>query len=55
MNLRFLYGQRLDDSARLLRRGSTTAAVIDYASSDEVDPALVTAYVQEAVTRHERR
>jgi hypothetical protein len=55
VNLRFLYGQRLDDPAGLLRAGSTTAAVIDFASADEVDPALVTAYVQEAVASHERR
>ena len=54
VNLRFLYGQRLDDPAGLLRHGSTTAAVIDYASVDEVDPALVTAYVREAAARHER-
>jgi hypothetical protein len=55
VNLRFLYGQRLGDPAGLLRHGSTTAAVIDFASADEVDATLVTAYVQEAVARHERR
>lgn len=54
VNLRFLYGQRLDDPARLLRHGSTTAGVIDYASVDEVDPALVIAYVREAVDKHGR-
>jgi hypothetical protein len=54
VNLRFLYGQRLDDPAGLLRHGSTTAAVIDLVSGDELDPALVTAYVQEAVAKHER-
>jgi hypothetical protein len=54
VNLRFLYGQRLDDPAGLLRRGSTTAAAIDYASPEEVDPAIVTAYVREAVAKHPR-
>lgn len=54
VNLRFLYGQRLDDPAGLLRHGSTTAAVIDYASVDQVDPALVSAYVREAVDKHVR-
>jgi len=52
VNLRFLYGQRLDDPAGLLRAGSTTAAVIDYASADQVDGDLVTAYVREAVANH---
>ena len=54
VNLRFLYGQRLDDPAGLLRHGSTTAGVIDFASADEVDASLVTAYVREAVARHAR-
>jgi hypothetical protein len=54
VNLRFLHGQRLDDPAGLLRHGSTTAAVIDYASPEDVDPAVVTAYVQEAVAKHVR-
>lgn len=52
VNLRFLYGQRLDDPAGLLRSGSTTAAVIDYRHVDKVDPALVMAYVREAVSKH---
>jgi hypothetical protein len=54
VNLRFLYGQRLDDAAGLLRHGSTTAAVIDYVSADQVDAAVVTSYVREAVARHDR-
>lgn len=54
VNLRFLYGQRLSDPAGLLRRGSTTAAVVDYPSADAVEPALVTAYVMEATALHQR-
>jgi hypothetical protein len=54
VNLRFLYGKSLDDPAGLLRHGSTTAAVIDYVSLDQVDGALVTRYVQEAAARHDR-
>lgn len=55
VNLRFLYGQRMADPARLMRPGSTTAGTIDYASVDDIDPALVTAYVREAVAMHPHR
>lgn len=54
VNLRFLHGRQLDDPAGLLRAGSTTAAQIDYVRAEDVDPALVTAYVREAVARHPR-
>jgi hypothetical protein len=55
VNLRFLYGRRMSDPARLMRPGSTTAATIDYPSADDIDPALVTAYVREAVALHPQR
>ena len=55
VNLRFLHGQELDDPAGLLRPGSTTAAQIDYASLDDVDPAVVTAFVREAAQKHPNR
>lgn len=55
VSLRFLYGKRLADAARSLRPGSTTAAFLDYASAGDVDAALVTAYVREAVELHDRR
>ncbi len=54
VNLRFLHGKRLDDPAGILRPGSTTAATADFPSADDVDPALVTAYVREAVEKHPR-
>ena len=54
VNLRFLYGKQLDDPAGLLRPGSTTAATADFASTEDVDAALVTAYVREAVAKHPR-
>ena len=54
VNLRFLHGQQLDDPAGLLRPGSTTAAQIDYARREDVDPAIVTAYVREAAAKHPR-
>lgn len=54
VNLRFLFGDRLDDPAGILRAGTSTASTADFASADEVDPALVTAYVREAVSKHPR-
>jgi hypothetical protein len=54
VSLRFLHGQSLADPSGVLRPGSTTAAFIDYPDGATVDAALVTAYVQEAVARHER-
>ena len=54
VNLRFLYGQRLDDPAGRLRPGSTTAATMDLESVADVDAALITAYVTEAVAKHDR-
>ncbi len=55
VNLRFLYGQELDDPTGLLKPGSTTAAQIDYASVDDVEPAVVTAFVREAAAKHPNR
>jgi hypothetical protein len=55
VNLRFLHGKSLDDAGRLLRPGSTTAGTIDYASAADIDPAVVTAYVREAVAKRPRR
>jgi hypothetical protein len=55
VNLRFLYGQRMADPAGLMRPGSTTAGTIDYGSADDIDPELVTTYVQEAVSQHPNR
>jgi len=54
VNLRFLFRDRITDSAGLLRAGSTTAGTIDYRSVGEVDAAMVTAYVKEAAARHVR-
>ena len=54
INLRFLFGQQLDDPAGLLRPGSTTAATIDFRSAADIDAAVVTAYVREAAARHPR-
>jgi len=52
VNLRFLYGSDLDDPARILRVGTSTAAQTDYRSIDDVDAELVTDYVREAVDKH---
>jgi hypothetical protein len=55
VNLRFLYGQRMADPAGLMRAGSTTAGTIDFVAVTDIDPALVTAYVSEAVALHPHR
>jgi len=55
VNLRFLYGADLDDPARILRAGSTTAAQADFTDVDMVDAAVVRAYVREAVDKHPNR
>jgi hypothetical protein len=55
VNLRFLYGQQLDDPSGRMRPGSTTAGTIDYASEADIDPATVTALVRQAVERHPGR
>jgi hypothetical protein len=54
VSLRFLFGQALADPAGVLRPGSTTAAFMDVTSTEQVDAELVTAYVREAVAKHER-
>lgn len=54
VSLRFLLGRSLDDPAGILRPGSTTAAFIDWVPGEPVDASLVTAYVEEAVAKHER-
>ena len=53
INLRFLFGQQLDDPPGLLRP-FTPAATIDYTSAEDIDPEVVTAYVREAAAKHPR-
>lgn len=53
VQLRFLHGTSMADPAGLLRAGTSTLKTIDYASIDGVDPAIATAYVKEAVARHD--
>lgn len=48
VNLRFLYGVLLSDSAGVLRAGSSILKTMDFASLDGFDPKLATAYVTEA-------
>jgi hypothetical protein len=52
VNLRFLYAADLEDSAGILRIGTSTAGQADFAKTAEVDVELVTAYVREAVEKH---
>lgn len=53
VNVRFLWGVLLDDPAHLLRAGTSHLMTLDFASADEFDPALVTAYVKEAVEKYD--
>ena len=46
--VRFLYGVMLDDPKSVLRSGSSTLMTIDFATPDDVDAELVTAYVEQA-------
>jgi hypothetical protein len=55
VNLRFLYGTELDDPAAILRAGTSTASQADFTAAEDVDAALVTAYVREAVEKHPKR
>ncbi|MET1232945.1 MAG: DUF1801 domain-containing protein [Candidatus Limnocylindrales bacterium] len=50
--LRFLYGTWLEDPRGLLRAGSSTLMTLDYAALEDVDAALVTDYVREAVSKY---
>ena len=52
VNLRFLHGTSMADPAGLMRPGTSTLKTIDYRTPDEVDPAIVTAYVREALSLH---
>ncbi len=53
VTLRFLWGNLLEDKAKLLRAGSTTIGNLDYASLEQVDVAVVEAYVREAVAKYD--
>ncbi len=55
VNLRFLFGTELDDPAGILRAGTSTASQADFASVEDVDPELVTAYVRAAADKHPNR
>ncbi|MEX1297240.1 MAG: DUF1801 domain-containing protein [Candidatus Limnocylindrales bacterium] len=52
VNLRFLYATDLGDPAGILRIGTSTAGQADFVNAGDVDVALVTAYVREAVEMH---
>jgi hypothetical protein len=49
VHLRFLFGTSMPDPRGILRGGTSTLMSIDYASLDEVDPAVATAYVHDAL------
>ena len=53
VNLRFLYGVLLSDSAHVLRAGSSILKTIDFTAPEDFDPKLVTNYVTEAVGLYE--
>ena len=55
VNLRFLHATDLDDPAGILRLGTSTAGQADFATADELDLELVTAYVREAAEKHPNR
>lgn len=52
VNLRFLYGTRLDAGQGVLRPGSSHLATLDLAPGAPLDVDLVTRLVREAVERH---
>lgn len=49
--LRFLYGVLLDDPKGVLRAGTGQLTTIDFRPDGEVDPQLVTDYVNEALAK----
>jgi hypothetical protein len=49
VHLRFLFGTRMPDPRGILRGGTSTLMSIDYASVDDVDPAVASAYVKHAL------
>lgn len=51
--LRFLYGVLLDDPRGVLRAGSSVLKTWDVGFDEVVDPAVVGAYVAEAVARYD--
>jgi hypothetical protein len=52
VNLRLLYGTRLEAGAGVLRPGSSHLATLDLVAGPPVDAGLVTQLVREAVDRH---
>jgi hypothetical protein len=52
VNLRFLYGTRLDAGAGVLRSGTSHLATLDLLPDAPLDADLVTRLVREAVARH---
>jgi len=52
VNLRFLYGTRLESGAGILRPGSSHLANLDLAPGVPLDADLVASLVREAVARH---
>jgi hypothetical protein len=51
LHVRFLYGVLLDDPRGMLRAGSSILTTLDFASPEEIDGPLVTAFVVDAVAR----
>jgi hypothetical protein len=49
VHLRFLFGTSMPDPRGILRGGTATLMSIDYASLDDVDAAVATAYVRDAL------
>lgn len=52
VNLRLLYGTRLESGLGVLRPGSSHLATLDLRPGDPVDGSLVARLVREAVARH---
>ena len=50
--LRFLFGTSMSDPQRVLRGGTSTLMSIDYPTLDDLDPAVATAYVRDALAVH---
>lgn len=51
LRVRFLYGVLLDDPRGVLRAGSSILKTLDFASPEEIDTSLVTAFVSDAAGR----
>jgi hypothetical protein len=50
--VRFLWGVLLSDPAKVLRGGTSTLMNLDLASADDLDPALLTDLVRQAIARY---